>query len=240
MQITSSVAWVSALIGLKDRFPQSLSHSSSRIRSSTGGPHPPGGEGFGQFLHPLSVFAGRLAEREFVAVNVADHAGLDDLGRGIDDAANGTLRPKAAPLRPARIDAFHDASFEGAPMVVEIPVRNAVHRRNDGGAGAKQRLHLPDGRAELVRLQADDHVVLRPELRRIAGADGMHPDLLLALEQAQPVRPHCREMRAACNKADLDARTGELSPDIAADRAGAEDANFHSVSLPALSGALPR
>ena len=36
VQITSSVAWVSALIGLKQTLPQSFSQISSRMRSSTG------------------------------------------------------------------------------------------------------------------------------------------------------------------------------------------------------------
>jgi hypothetical protein len=36
VQITSSVAWVSALIGLKERLPQSLTQSSSRIFGRTG------------------------------------------------------------------------------------------------------------------------------------------------------------------------------------------------------------
>ena len=38
--MTSSVAWVSALIGLKHRLPQSFSQISSRMRSSTGASNP--------------------------------------------------------------------------------------------------------------------------------------------------------------------------------------------------------
>ena len=45
----------------------------------------------------LGLLARRLAEREAVAVDMADDAGRLDLGRGIDDAADRALRPDALP-----------------------------------------------------------------------------------------------------------------------------------------------
>jgi hypothetical protein len=45
----------------------------------------------------------------------------------------------------------------------------------------KQRLYLIHSRAELMRLQADDDIVLPAELRGIVGADRVHHDLLVAL-----------------------------------------------------------
>src|ERR1700748_1937116 len=73
-QITSSVAQVSALIGLRQTLPHSFSQISARLLDIGCAP------------------ARRLAERKALAVDMADHAGRLDLGRRIDDAADGALR----------------------------------------------------------------------------------------------------------------------------------------------------
>ena len=80
-QITSSVAWVSALIGLRQTLPQSFSQISSRMRSRHRRLHAGLDEDVREPLHVLGDFAGGLAERKAVAIDVTDHAGRLDLGR---------------------------------------------------------------------------------------------------------------------------------------------------------------
>ena len=66
-----------------------------------------------------------------------------------------------------------------------------------------------------------------PELGRIVGAARMHHALLVADQELQPVVAHGGEMRAARHQADIDACARELHAEIAADRAGAVNADFH-------------
>ena len=59
--------------------------------------------------------AGRLAEREAVAVDVADDARRVDLGRRIDDAADRALGPDRVPDAAAGIDASMRRPSNGPP-----------------------------------------------------------------------------------------------------------------------------
>src|SRR5258708_27784822 len=100
-----------------------------------------------QRAKPLDVRTGlarRLADREAIAVDMADHAGRLDLGRGIDDASDGALRRKFAPLPSAGIDALQRRTLVTAAVPVEIPIGNAVDRRDDAGSRPKQWLQLID------------------------------------------------------------------------------------------------
>jgi hypothetical protein len=103
-QISSSVAPVSALIGLKQAAPQ---FQPDLIADAV--EHRRGHAGFGeQSRQPLDVggdFARGLADRKMVAIDVADHTRLDDFGRGINDAADRALRSQLPPLAAAGIDA---------------------------------------------------------------------------------------------------------------------------------------
>ena len=78
-----------------------------------------------------------------------------------------------------------------------------------------------------MRLQADDDEILRAEFGGIVGAARMHHALLVADQELQPVGAHGGEMRAARHQADIGARARELHAEIAADRAGAVDTDFH-------------
>ena len=80
-----------------------------------------------------------------------------------------------------------------------------------------------------MRLQADDDEVLRSEFGRIVGAARMHHALLVTDQELEPVGAHRGEMRAARHQADIDARARELHTEIAADRTGAVDTDFHGI-----------
>src|SRR5262245_50893277 len=82
-----------------------------------------------------------------------------------------------------------------------------------------------------MRLQRQDHIILRAEVGWMVGC--RHPDRRLAvlLLQHQAVRLHGEEMRAARDEAHLRiAFRRELRADEAADRPGPEDADFHSTN----------
>ena len=115
----------------------------------------------------------------------------------------------------------------GAAMLVEIPIGNSVDRGDDAGVRPEQRLHLLDHAGDRMRLQADDDEILRPELGGIVGAARMHHALLIADQQFEPVGAHGGEMGAARHQADVDACARELHTEIAADRTGAVNADFH-------------
>ena len=156
-----------------------------------------------------------------------DNAGLDDLRRGINDAADGSLGLEAVPLDTAGIDALDHPALELAAMPVKIPVWHAIHGGHHAGVIGQQRLHLADGRAELVRLQPDDDEILRAKLGGIVGAGRTHDDFLVVLQQAKAVAPHRFEMRAARDQADIDPGLSELGTDVSTSRSGAEDAYLH-------------
>ena len=68
-----------------------------------------------------------------------------------------------------------------------------------------------------------------PSSAGIVGAARMHHALLVADQKLEPVGAHGGEMRAARHQADIDARARELHTEIAADRAGAVDTDFHGI-----------
>ena len=157
---TSRVAPVSALMGLKQRFPHSLIQMSSRMFVADGRLE-------ARFLHrrtqlfaTLGGPAVGLAEGELVAVDVLDDAGLDDHRGRVDDAAHGPLRPDGLPLPAAGIDAFQTVVPVGSLELVEVPPGHAVHGRHHHRLRTQQGPEATRRVVGLVRLQADDDVVL--------------------------------------------------------------------------------
>ena len=105
VQSTSSVAWVSAEIGLKDRLPQSFTQISSRRRGRTGAFRPA----------DCSACDSATARSDFEPSGSPSEKrlpsmwrmvpGRADLGGRIDDAAQHAVRAEAIPLHIAGIDA---------------------------------------------------------------------------------------------------------------------------------------
>ena len=80
-----------------------------------------------------------LAEREAVALDVADHARRRDFGGGIDDAAEDAVDRQMRGDRPAGIDALEPPPLVLAAMLEEVPPGDAVLRREDRRFAAEQR-----------------------------------------------------------------------------------------------------
>src|ERR1700722_11960756 len=159
---------------------------------------------------------------------MADYAGRFDLGGGIDDTSDGTLRSQFAPLPAAGIDTLQRRALVAAAMLVEIPIRDSIHRRDDAGMRPEQGLHRLDRPGDGMRLQADDDEILMPEFGGIIGAAWPHDAFFVADQEFEAVGAHGGEMGAARDQADIGARAGQLYAEISADRAGAVDANFHA------------
>jgi hypothetical protein len=79
-------------------------------------------------------------------------------------------------------------------------------------------------------LRQIDHDILRTKLCRSVGATRVDHALLVADLQPQSASAHGGEVGAAGNEADVGARAREFDTEIATDRAGAVDADFHGVS----------
>ena len=85
-----------------------------------------GDEGPAQRLHALAARAVRLAEGQTLLAQVGgdlDHAGLDDLARREDDAADSALRPDQVPLGAVGVHGSDAPALVGAFQLVEVPTR---------------------------------------------------------------------------------------------------------------------
>ena len=87
---------------------------------------------------------------------------------------------------------------------------------------------LHDGR-DLMRLHAEDHDILRSGLGQARGRLDARRDAVGAVGHPEPhaARPDRLQVRAARDERDVLARQRELDADVAADRTGADDAEFH-------------
>src|SRR6266403_903968 len=171
--------------------------------------------------------AGRLAEGKPIAVDMADHAGCLDLGRGIHDASDGALRSELAPLSSAGIDALQRRTLKAAAVLMEIPIGNSIDRGDEARLRSEQRLHRLDYAGDGMRLQANDHKILRPKFSGIVGATRLHHAFFVADQQSKSALAHRGKMRAARDEADVGACARELHAEISTDRAGAVDTDLH-------------
>ena len=104
-QITSRVAPVSALIGLKLRFPHSFIQISSRICFFTGALNPASRRAADK-ASTRGVFSPEGSPMgKAIAFDVRNRARFRYLARRVDHAADRALRPDRLPLHAARIDA---------------------------------------------------------------------------------------------------------------------------------------
>src|SRR3984893_17459877 len=80
-----------------------------------------------------------------------------------------------------------------------------------------------------MRLQANDDEILRSQFGGVVGAAGMHDALFITNQQFEAVGTHRGQVSAARDQADIGSRERQLHAEIAADRAGAVDTDFHAV-----------
>jgi hypothetical protein len=154
---------------------------------------------------------------------VVDHAGLDDLVRRIGHAADDPLGRH----RPRKLAAWIEPR---EPRVV--PPGNAVlHEYHRRVAPEERRALLGEGGKE-IRLERHEDRVVRSKLACVRCRPHAAHDRLLAVQQLQAAALHRFEMRAAGHHRDIVSCGGELRRDVPADRAGAEDAQFHADRIP--------
>ena len=223
--IAVSVLPVSAEIGLKERLPHSLTQISLRMSSRTGACRPAATiSSASRVTRSLFSPDGSPSEKRRPSTWRIE-AGRVDLDGGIDDRADDALGPEPLQIAPPGSTASRRVPSSGSAEPVEIPPGHAVLHGDDGGVGAEQRCDLGERRTDRMGLQRQHDIVLHAEVGCPLG--GAHGDrrLLAVLDEAQAVRLDRLEMRAARDDRQVDAAGGrQLGGEIAADRAGAEDA----------------
>ena len=179
--------------------------------------------------HPGRVRSVGLAERQVagLVLELRD-ARSGHLAAGPVGAAQRALGAEQRPLPAAGIGALQPAALERAAELVEEPVGRAGRRRNECRVRPEQRHDAVERRQILMRLEGDDDVVLRAELRRVVGRRHADREILARRYETQAVPADRRQMRTAGDQAHLDAlHPRKMRADDSADRAGAVDADLH-------------
>ena len=123
-----------------------------------------------------------------IGAGLAHDAGRDDRAGDEGRAAHHRLAPENRDQPFVRID--------------------AVLHRHDRGIRPDNRPKLRAGGLDIPQFDAEQHVIDRPDARDIVGRPGRADQRLAAVAlDAQPVRPHRREVRAARDKRDLAPRS---------------------------------
>src|SRR5262249_22553933 len=134
---------------------------------------------FGDRLEAIGPAAVGLAQRDAIALHVADHAGLDDFRPKVNDGPDHTARIDGCFDHASGVDALQSQSGEVAGDSLEVPPRNAVLRADNGGVLSDQRFELGSELREPVRFDADIDRVHRTGIVQIA--DDFRADLEIAV-----------------------------------------------------------
>ena len=227
--MSTSVECVSALIGFKVRLPPELEPDLGADAGEHGRLEPGAHERFGESQDARRFRAIRLAERETVALDVAHDAGRRQLARRVDDAADDPGRVDRVHDRAVRIDGCNAAALERPAVALEVAPRDAVLHRYDHRLVVEQVMQVVHDRRDLMRFHAEDHDVVGPGFSQARGRLDARCDVIGAVGHGEPHAPGPDrfEVRTARDERDVLARGGELDTDVAADRTGADDAEFH-------------
>ena len=137
-QMSTSVAWVSAEIGLNDRLPHAFSQISERISVQHHGFQPGLDEDVVQFPDARGLLAVEFADREAVALDMVDDARRGRRRRRIDHAADQAFRVDMPGQDAGGIEAFQLVVVVLAAEPLEVPPGQAVLHRQHDGVGAEQ------------------------------------------------------------------------------------------------------
>ena len=206
--------------------PQLVAQARSHRSAQPGGDQRPR-----QPRRALGLRAVGLAEGEAIALDVADHARLGDLGGRVHHAADHPLRSDAVPQQAAGVDGVEPPIPPLPVEAVEVPPRHAVLRWHHRRLGPQQWPHALDDASDLVRLQRQDHVVLHARLGRVFDAARACDAALAVDQQRHAVRLHRRQVRAARDQRHVLARERELRAEVAADRARSIDGDLQARDL---------
>jgi hypothetical protein len=91
----------------------------------------------------------------------------DELAGGVDDAADEALRVDRRGDGAVRVEASQLAALERPGQAVEVPPRQAVDHRHHRGVRAEEVLQPGQDVAHLVRLDREEHGVLRARILRV-------------------------------------------------------------------------
>ena len=125
-QMSTSVAWVSAEIGLNERLPHALSQISGLDKNVV------------QFLDALGLFAVEFADREAVAFDVVDDARRSCCRRGINHAAYDAVRIDILGEDAGGIEALQPAIVVLAAEPLKVPPWQAVLHGQHHGVRSQQ------------------------------------------------------------------------------------------------------
>ncbi len=116
-----------------------------------------------------------------------------------------------------------------AAVLLEVPPRNAVLHGDDAGGVVAEVMELGRDRRYLVRLDGEQHDVVRAGLARVVGRrDAVRGHFLPVFERhAHAVRTDRREVRPPRDQRDGFAGGGEQGSEVSADGAGADHRDLH-------------
>ena len=175
----------------------------------------------------VGLGAVRFTEADLVAFGVADHTGLDDIGREIREGSDNASRLDGAGDHAAWIHAFETQTIQLSAVALEIPPGDPVLRADDRGVGSKERTKRRRERRQTMCLDAEENDVRVTNRREVTGHLRPHVEVAVRAEHAQAALLHRAQMRAARKQHDVRAGFGQLRTDVAADGAGARDDDSH-------------
>jgi hypothetical protein len=205
--MSTRVAWVSALIGLNERF---------------------------ELLHPFRFRTVKLADGEAVALDMVNDPRHLDGGRRIGDTADDLVAVYVFAQDFARIEGFQLLAFKFAVVFMEIPPGDAVLHGDDHGVVADQRWHLARHLIEMMRLDRQEDDVLGADLADLVGDPDLgHVFGTIFPNELEAVLPDRLQLRSAGDNRDVLTGKPELDGQHSADGASTDNANFH-IPLPRL------
>ena len=194
--ISSRVARVRALRGLKAMLPRSFTQMSWRIRGRMGQRSPARMRADpAMSLHRSCGGAVKLADGEAIALNVLDDARLDHRGRGVDDAADDPLGSDVTVQNAVGVQAVQMRGVQGATVPLEVPPGEPVLGGEDGGVRAQQRRQPRRDLRQPMGLDRQDDDVDRPDGLRVVGGYRVRYEVLRGGADADAVLPHGLQVR---------------------------------------------
>ena len=186
------------MTGLNATLPISFSQIWSRIRVSIGAFRPPATNAAEIACAAFAALAAGLAEREARALDVADHPGLDDLRRAVEDAADHGLGGNGARDRRRRGRRSRAPSLRAAPPCDwkyhhGMPFWPAITAA-PGLSAAPIRSREP---RQAVRLEPDEDDVGLADRVDVVRGDGVRLEVAARAQHPDAVAAAAREVLAA-------------------------------------------
>ena len=171
---------------------------------------------------------------------MSDPAGPGDLGRGVRDTADDSLRRDRFRDDSPWVDRIERGPVKPAAVALEVPPGDTVLCRHNDGVRPEQPLDLVHDRSDLVCLDPKDYKVLGTALPHVAGrgdARGVN-DYAVGECHLEPAGADRLEMRTPRNDGDVLTCLGETRSEQPADGSRPYDTNPH-LAIPCAPSTLP-